>query len=448
MSGALHLGIDVGTQGARALLVTDDGQVVARGTRALAPLPAGPVQEQAPSDWWDAVVGAVLDLGDRRREVGALAISCTSGSVCAVDAAGAAVGPGLLYADARGAPGADPSWAVAKVGWLVAERPDLVARAARFTSPGGYLAARLLGRPAAIDVTQALKFGYDPAAERWGSVPVDEDRLPPVVRTGAVLGTIDPTVADGLGLPTDALVVAGATDGVAGQFACAPTPGRWAITIGSTIVWKAVAPRRIDAPDRGIYSHRGPDGWWFPGAASSAGARILSTWATPADLEAFDGAVAITPDTPTAYPSVAVGERFPFVDPTFVPWAAPDPAGPRRYSAEVLGAALVERWGCEALVAAGCEPPTTIATAGGATASGSWVRLRAAVLGVPIEVPTEPSAAYGAAVIAASTTHGGPLEASAAMVRVAARVEPGPDDRDRWTAAATRFRDRCMAGAS
>jgi sugar (pentulose or hexulose) kinase len=219
------------------------------------------------------------------------------------------------------------------------------------------------------------------------------------------------------------------------------------ITIGSTIVWKALASRRIDAPARGIYSHRGPDDWWLPGAASSAGARILSTWASPAELEAFDDVVRITPDTPTAYPSVTVGERFPFVDPTFAPWPAPTGGGTERYAAEVLGAALVERWGTDALVAEGCEPPETVATTGGATASGSWTRLRAAVLGVPIEVPSEPSAAYGAAVIAASTTHGGPLEAGAAMVRIAARVEPEPGARDRWNAAVERFRLRCVGGA-
>lgn len=446
MSSGLHLGIDVGTQGARALLVTADGEVVGRGARALAPLAAGPIQEQAPADWWDAVAGAVLDLGERRREVAALAISCTSGTVCMVDAAGGAIGPGLLYADTRGAPGADPSWAVAKIGWLIRERPDLVERATRFTSPGGYLASRFLARPAAIDVTQALKFGFDPGAERWGSGPVTEDLLPPVVPTGATLGTVDPAVASELGLPPDAVVVAGATDGVAGQYACAPTPGRWVITIGSTIVWKALAPRRIDAPDRGIYSHRGPDGWWLPGAASSAGGRILSTWATPADLAAFDSTARFAPDAPTAYPSVAVGERFPFVDPGFVPWVAPAADGADRYAAEVLGAAFVERWGCEALVDEGCDPPTTVATTGGATASGAWSRLRAAVLGVPIEVPAEPSAAYGAAVIAASTTHGGPLEAGAAMVRIAVRVEAEAGARDRWTDAAAAFRARCLGG--
>jgi len=444
----LRLGLDVGTQGARALLVGDDGVVVARAARPLAVPPAGPVQEQAPGDWWAALRGAVIDLGPARAEVGSIAISCTSGSVCAVDAGGGAVGPGLLYADRRALaiPGADPSWAVAKIAWLVFEARPQIDDAVGFTSPGGYLASRLLGTPAAIDVTQALKFGYDPVLGDWGDLPVDRKRLPAVVDTGSALGRIDPGVAADLGLPGRAVVLAGATDGVAAQLACRPDPDRWAVSIGSTIVWKAVTTTRIDAPDLGVYSHRGPVDRWFPGAASSAGARVLSTWATPAELEMLDPLASVTPDTPAAYPSVGVGERFPFRDPTFTPWAAAARSGPDRYAAEVLGLAFVERWGVEVLVAAGCAAPAAIVTTGGTTAAERLLHLRAEVLGVPIEVPAEPSAAYGAAVIAASEHHGGIIDASAAMVRIVDRIEPVPGGHDRWTGAYDRFRDRCRPG--
>ena len=391
------------------------------------------------------MVAAVGGLGDHRASVTSLAISCTSGSVCAVDGEGAAVGPGLLYADRRGiaAQGTDASWASAKLGWLAAERPEVVARAERFTSPGGYVAGRLLGHVAAIDVTQALKFGFDPQAGRWGELAVPVTKLPEVVATGVSLGPLAPEAAAATGLPASVVVVAGATDGVAGQLACRPSPTRWAVAIGSTIVWKAVSAVRIDALDQGVYSHRGPDGWWLPGAASNAGARVLSAWASPAELDGFDGSVEVTASTPAAYPSATRGERFPFVDPDFEPWPAPEPAGPARYASEVLGVAFVERWGCEALVARGCEPPTEIATTGGAVASTSWTQLRADVMQVPIEVPAEASSAFGAAVIAAGPARGGVLAAGEAMVRVARRVEPDPHAAGRWDDPYRRFQERC-----
>jgi len=444
----LHLGIDVGTQGVRALLVDEAGAVVARSARPLIVPAPGPEQEQAPSDWWDALCAAVVGLGSARAGVGSLAISCTSGSVCEVDALGRALGPGLLYADRRAvtAPGRDASWAVAKIAWLERERPSGAAGPTGFTSPGGFLASALLGRPAGIDVTQALKFGFDPAAGEWRDPPVDPGRLPQVVETGAVLGPVGRSVAADLGLPASAVVVAGATDGVAAQLACRPAPDRWAVSIGSTIVWKAVATERIDAPGLGVYSHRGPGDWWFPGAASSAGARVLASWATPEELTALDRTVTVTPESEVAYPGDGVGERFPFVDPAFRPWAPPAPDGPVRYAAEVLGVALVERWGIEVLVGAGCAAPGVIVTTGGATAAAGWMRLRAEVLGVPVEVPAEPSAAYGAAVIAASPHHGGTIAASAAMVRTADRIDPGPGRGAEWLDVSERFRARCSGG--
>lgn len=448
MTGSpLHLGVDIGTQGARALLVTSDGEIVSRSAHRLVVPPADGPQEQRPADWWEAFVQAVRAAGPARDRVVSIAISCTSGSVCVVDAAGDAIGPGLLYADRRAitSAGRDASWAVAKIAWILSERPDLVARAAGYTSPGGYIAARLLGRPAPIDVTQALKFGFDPGTDSWGAVPVSIELLPPVVATGTVLGPIGPAAMVDTGLPADVMVVAGSTDGVAAQFACRPAPERWATAIGSTIVWKAMSSSRIDAPESGVYSHRGPDGWWLPGAASNAGARVLSSWATQEELDMFGATAVLDPQVIAAYPSVVHGERFPFADadfdPTTVSSAHSSPA--ERYAAEVLGIAFVERWGCASLVANGCRWPSSIATTGGVVASPTLMKLRADVLQVPIEVPSEASSAFGAAVVAAAPTHGGVLAAADAMVHLARRIEPDPSVADRWTEAFGEFRSRC-----
>lgn len=444
MRQRLYLGIDIGTQGARALAVTVDGTVRARGECAL-PVPApGPIQEQRPEEWWQALIGAVRALGDARDDIVSMAVSCTSGSVCAIDAAGEAVGPGLLYADRRAVvtEGADASWAVAKIAWLVGEGESLVPDARSFTSPGGYVASQLMGASAPIDVTQALKFGFDPAHHRWGSLPVDADRLPEVVDTGRPIGTIDRAAAAATGLPLGVAVVSGLTDGVAGHLACAPTPQRWAVAIGSTIVWKAMSDHRIDVPGAGIYSHRGPLGWWFPGAASNAGARVLSTWADPARVADLADRLAVTPAIDAVYPSVVPGERFPFVDPDFQPVPFDGRSETDRFAAEVLGLAFVERWGCEELVGHGCETPTSIATTGGVVASESVTRLRAEVLQLPIEVPAEPSSAFGAAIVAAAPTRGGVLDAARAMVDISRRIEPSADDR--WTTAYRRFRERIV----
>ena len=443
----LHVGVDIGTQGARAVAVRADGTVDARAAHPLDVPAPGPAQEQSPDAWWDALVAVVRGLGDARRRVVSLALSCTSGTVCCLDADGRSVGPGLLYADRRSADRADvdPSWASSKIAWLTAERPQIADRTVWFTSPGGFLATRLVGGDAPIDVTQALKFGFDPERWEWGPAAVETARLPKVVETGASIAPIEGRVAAELGLPDGVVAAAGATDGVAGQFACRPSPSRWAVAIGSTIVWKAMSARRIDAADSGVYSHRGPDGWWLPGAASNSGARALSSWATTEELVEFDRSVVITPSTRAVLPLVGRGERFPFVDPAFAAPSLEGLPGRERYAAEVLGIAFVERWGCEVLVRHGCERPTAIATTGGAVASSSWSRLRADVLQVPLEVPAEASSAFGAAVIAAAPLLGGVLAAGDAMVRVVERFEPDPTTADAWDGAFERFQQQCEA---
>ncbi|MCD9622411.1 FGGY-family carbohydrate kinase [Rhabdothermincola salaria] len=441
----LYLGIDVGTQGVRTVAVDVAGRVLARGHHPLEPVPGAGPQEQDPETWWHAVVQALEALGGARRRVRALAVACTSGTVCVLDGDGAPVRPALLYSDPRAVPtpGADASWAVSKLAWLAAETPAVLEVAREITSPGGYLAGRFLGRSAPIDQTQALKFGFEPESWTWGLMPVAADLLPDVVPTGSSLGSIDPAVATATGLDPDVEIVVGLTDGVAGQLACGAGPGRWVTVIGSTMVWKTVAEHPVTAMDHGVYSHRGPGSWWLPGAAANAGARILSTWATPEQLDDLAASVRITPSTPAAYPSVVVGERFPFADPCFEPFGVEAATPDDRYAAEVLGAAFVERWGCEQLVADGCAPPSAIAAAGGAVRSEVWTQLRADVLQLPLDLPVEPSSAFGAAIVAAGSAHGGVVGAVGEMVRHRARVDPDPRWADAWTVAYERFRERC-----
>ena len=105
----LYIGIDLGTQGARALAVDSAGTVQARAERAF---PAATLRapqpgwfEQSPLAWREAVLGALGEisqaLGSRRAEVAAVAACGTSGTLCLVDASGEPLGEAIMYADTR-----------------------------------------------------------------------------------------------------------------------------------------------------------------------------------------------------------------------------------------------------------------------------------------------------------------------------------------------------------
>lgn len=104
--GRVWLGIDLGTQGVRAVLADGTGEVLGSGS---APLRRdhrdGPRHEQDPAEWWTATCAATSAALAHRggRVVGAVAIDSTSGTFVLQDARGRAAGPGLMYDDTRAA---------------------------------------------------------------------------------------------------------------------------------------------------------------------------------------------------------------------------------------------------------------------------------------------------------------------------------------------------------
>jgi sugar (pentulose or hexulose) kinase len=68
----LWIGLDLGTQSARAMAVTASGLVAGSGSRPLRSRRDGARHEQAPGDWWEALAGGrAADAGaDVRRRTG------------------------------------------------------------------------------------------------------------------------------------------------------------------------------------------------------------------------------------------------------------------------------------------------------------------------------------------------------------------------------------------
>src|SRR5690349_8070259 len=94
------LGIDLGTQSVRALLVTADGTVLGSGSAPLRGRRDGVRHEQDPGEWWTAVcMASRAALRDHSGGVGGLAVCGTSGTVLLTDDAGRPVSPALMYDD-------------------------------------------------------------------------------------------------------------------------------------------------------------------------------------------------------------------------------------------------------------------------------------------------------------------------------------------------------------
>ncbi len=448
-------GIDVGTQGVRAMVVDETGLLLGSGRRELgSDRDAEGRHEQDPAGWWDALVGAVrAAVAELPADVhiAAVALDATSGTVLVEDATGTAIGPALMYDDSRAveeteraqAAGSElwaelglrmqSTWALPKVLWL--DRHGDLAGTDRIVHQADHLVSRMVGERVAADTSHALKTGADGRDATWPVAVFDElglsvERLPALVFPGTVQGHLSPRTAIALGLPEDAVVRAGMTDGCAGQIAAgALSPGSWSSTLGTTLVVKGSVQDLIHDPSGAIYSHRHPDGGWLPGGASSSGTGVFATLLPDVDLDVLTAAAAKRRPAgvpAVAYPLAGHGERFPFVAAGAEGFVDPVVDDVDRFVALCAGLGYVERLAYDVLRTYGADVGGPVAFTGGATRNAWLNQLRTDILGRPTTVPVVPDAAFGMAVLAAAEP-GCLSQTAQRMVRVRSRQVPDPE---------------------
>jgi sugar (pentulose or hexulose) kinase len=462
---AVLVGIDLGSSGARVAAYDHAGDTVASGE---APLEGGTT-----ADWERALVAAAPDLPDGERVV---AVTSTSGTVVATDAAGEPVAPPLRY-DER----ADPDTAAAFAATDAADRASDLGVPVGATAPLPTLASARGDRPAygearwylpaatwltwrllapegeawapTTDWTNALKFGADVAGEpSWledlfAAADVSTDRLPDIAAPGDHVGTAAGPLASRMALRGASLHL-GVTDGNAAALGMGCLePGDWGITCGSTSVVKGVTETR--AGDGPFYYHRHPLDGWLAGAAFDSGAtfRWLARLFDRSPSDALDAAAAADPGE--EYGFLPQGDRSPFDDGRMANtlaglWADADPdvARGRLFRGVALGVALAEGWfldrgGAEAVRLLGGGAPDDVEPDApddpGTDDSGAggydwWNRLRAAAWDRPV-TRMAPRTTAGAVLPAAldAGVYGTVDDARDALCRVVGPVEPSCD---------------------
>jgi D-ribulokinase len=407
------LGIDVGTSGVRIAARGRDGAELAF---AAAPINAPITEMRALQDtalWWDAIGEAFSKLDLTRLEVLALAIDGTSGSIVAVDGAGAPLGLASMYndvaeADAIAAVKAVASRETAALGSTspLARAIAMQKGAARILHQADWLIGKFCGRFDVSDENNALKTGYDPVTRMWPSwierTGLSLSLLPQVHPVGTKVGSVLPGVAAQFGLPVDVAVVTGTTDGCAAFLASgAARPGDGVTSLGTTLTLKLLSDRQVFSPDYGIYSHRIGD-QWLAGGASNSGGVVLGQYFSNEEIVRLSAL--IDPTVPTGneyYPLPKAGERFPINDPNFAPRLSPRPAQDQVFLQGLFeGIAAIEALGYRRLAELGASPLSSIRSAGGGAANDKWSEIRLKALQVPALTSASEHAAMGTARLA------------------------------------------------
>ena len=300
----LVLAVDLGTGGPKIGFVSVTGRVawqdhVRLSTRWLDG--GGAVQDA--HEWWDVITGAVRKaIANATVPAGDVVAVCVTGqwaSTVPVDAEGVPVGDCIMWQDHRGirlvrrriggrvagySGRALAAW-VRKTGGipggndpvghmlnLAANYADVAAAARWYLEPVDYVAMRFTGVPAATHASMTAAWltdnrrldhlAYDAdLVERAG---VDRDKLPPLVPTGSVIGTVRDVVAADLGLPPGVQVVAGVPDLHAAAIGSGALGEGQAHMALSTTSWISLpVPRKRTDVSHGMASIPGLDGGYL-----------------------------------------------------------------------------------------------------------------------------------------------------------------------------------------
>jgi sugar (pentulose or hexulose) kinase len=471
----LVIGIDSSTTATKAIAWDPTGAPAAEG-RAAIPLaqPRPRYFEQDPEDWWRSTSQALRDLTTKVEpsRIAGVAISNQRETFGLFGERGEAIRPALVWLDERamdqmrrfGASfGAEKIHAISgkpvditpclyRMVWLRENEPHLLDRAAYVAEVHGYLCFRLTGRwttsTASADPLGVLDMERLVWSEEiLAAAGVSIDKMLPLVRPGATIGTITEAAALATGLPADTPVFAAGGDGqCAGTGVEVMRSGRAYINLGTAVVSGIHAERyAFDAAFRTetAVADRG-----YINETCLRSGTFLLDWLTRdilgIDHERESAALTALEAEATASPVGSNGVMLvPYWEGCMTPhWDASArgviaglSGSTRRgdlYRALLEGVVLEQALASRRLQAGCGQTIDHYVAVGGGTASDLWMQILADATGVPVNRSASKEASSLGAAMAAATGCGwfrSFAEASAAMAgHIARTFEPRPQE--------------------
>ena len=431
----MFLGMDIGTSGVKAVLVSEAGAIVATAARELALSHPAPLwSEQDPDAWVEAAIGAVDDLAaSHPREValaGGIGLSGQMHGATLLGEDGRPLRPAILWNDGRShaecaklerrCPSlhaiagnlAMPGFTAPKLLWVAGHEPEIFRRVAKVLLPKAYVRYRLTGEMVEDMSDAAGTLWLDVGQRRWSALllhatGLDLHHMPRLVEGSEVSAVLAPEYAQRWGMATDVVVAGGAGDNAASAIGLgAIAPGDAFLSLGTSGVVFRVTDRFAPAPASAVHAfcHALPGLWHQMGVMLSAAASLAwlsGVMATPTAALLAPLGETVDGPSPIRFLPYLDGERTPHND------AAASGAfiGLRGASgrdqivqAVLEGVAFAARDNLAALGNAS-SPISEVDLVGGGSRSPLWAQICADVLGIPVHrvEEGEVGAALGAA---------------------------------------------------
>ncbi|TAJ17638.1 MAG: xylulokinase [Planctomycetota bacterium] len=475
--GAQYLGLDVGTQGTKALVIDADGRVLARASRTYGLLPGLPpgAAEQHPHTWREAVRGCCAELlADprvARERIAALGVSGQQHGCVLVDERGEVLRPAKLWCDTSTAAEAaelrvPAGFTASKVLWTARHEPELWARTAHVLLPHDWIDLELTGELVAEAGDASGTGWFDVRARTWdlaAAARVDPElpaRLPRLVAAGAPAGRLHARGAALTGLAEGTLVASGGGDNMCSAIgAGAVEPGSGVLSLGTSATIFGCASKPVHDPSELVAPFCDSTGHWLPLLCVMNATGVLEEvraafGASHGELTRAASEVPLGSHGATFVPFLQ-GERVPNL-----PLSTASLHGLRAgslqrgvlYRAALEGVALNLAWGLERMRAVGFAA-RELRLVGGGAKNALWQEILADALEAAILPLDEPeTGALGAALQALWTdgrTRDAGLTCAAAVAGRTARpvgfVEPRAEHAAAWREMRARYAERIAA---
>jgi len=299
------LGLDIGTSGVKALLVSPEGKIISSKTESY-PLvtPQSGWAEQSPYDWWEATVKVIRETISHNSidptRIKGISLSGQMHSSVFLNEKMEVIRPAILWSDTRTAEqckeiytksgGLDQliryvsnpaleGFTAPKILWLKEKEPENYKKVKYILLAKDYIRYRLTGELFTEVSDAAGTLLFDVINKRWSTsllkkLEIDPNLLPPVLNSFDIAGQITKKIAAQTGLTTGTPVVAGGADNACGAVGSGIIQkGRVMVSIGSSgVVLAQTDEPQADQKGRiHLFNHACPDSWYMMGVTLSAG---------------------------------------------------------------------------------------------------------------------------------------------------------------------------------
>ncbi|MEV0291617.1 FGGY family carbohydrate kinase, partial [Kribbella sp. NPDC050820] len=441
VTGALLLGVDIGTQSAKAALFDSGGTCLAASSAPLTLHRRGPAAvEQEPEDFYRATIktiaACVAKAGCAPGEVAAIGLSGQMAGILGIGADGRAVTPYDSWLDSRCRPevdelarllgdelveltGCPPMVAHApKLLWWRRTHPDVYASVAKFLVPSAFVAGLLCGlaaEEAYVDWTHLHFSGLADAAnatwspELTAEAGIDAGKLPRIVAPTERVGELTAEAAEACGLRAGTPVAAGLGDTAAGMLGAGIVrAGQVLDTAGTaSVLGISTTAFRPDVTTRTLVQMRGAlPGQWISLAYLAGGdvVRWLPSALGAGSLEELLGEAHAAAPARLLFVPYLGGRILPAAPSARGGWVGLDFSHTRgdlaRAALESVAfefAGFLER----ALELHPDLAPEDVRVIGGGSGDARWSLIKASALGLPyLRLRRESFACWGAALVA------------------------------------------------